>query len=86
VEIRLDWNRSRVKIEIRDHGPGVPADLLQKLGKPVVLASKNGLGLGLLLTHATIERYGGTVELRNAITGGTIATLNLPLALMEPAA
>lgn len=86
VDIELEWNSSRVKIEIRDHGPGVPAELLQKLGKPVVLASKNGLGLGLLLTHATIERYGGTIELRNATTGGTVAALNLPLALLEPAA
>ncbi|MEH6569221.1 MAG: ATP-binding protein [Halioglobus sp.] len=85
VKIELDWNSSEVNIEIRDHGPGVSPELLQKLGKPVVQASKNGLGLGLLLTHATIERYGGNIELRNAASGGTIATLNLPLASLVPA-
>ncbi|MFT6892001.1 MAG: two-component system sensor histidine kinase RegB, partial [Halioglobus sp.] len=59
--------------------PGVPAELLQKLGKPVVHASDSGLGLGLLLSHATVERYGGNIELRNGPHGGTIATLSIPL-------
>lgn len=85
VDIELGWSSSHIKVNIRDYGPGVPAELLQKMGKPVVHASKHGLGLGLLLSHATIERYGGNIELRNAPTGeGTIATLNLPLALLEP--
>ncbi|MEH6580985.1 MAG: ATP-binding protein [Halioglobus sp.] len=82
VEVQLNWGLEWARINIRDHGPGVPAELLQKLGKPVVQASESGLGLGLLLTHATIERYGGNIELRNADAGGTIATLNLPLALL----
>ena len=38
------------------------------------------LGLGLLLSHATVERYGGSIELGNAPGGGTIATLRLPRA------
>jgi two-component system sensor histidine kinase RegB len=84
VEITLDWGGEDARIDIRDHGPGVPAELLQKLGKPVVQVSESGLGLGLLLTHATIERYGGHIELRNAPDGGTLATLSLPLELLEP--
>jgi two-component system sensor histidine kinase RegB len=50
------------------------------MGKPIIRASRDGLGIGLLLSHATVERYGGRIELRNAPAGGTIATLSLPLA------
>ncbi|MFT6890133.1 MAG: two-component system sensor histidine kinase RegB, partial [Halioglobus sp.] len=62
VEIELNWAKGWAHIAIIDHGPGVPAELLQKLGKPVVHASDSGLGLGLLLSHATVERYGGNIE------------------------
>jgi two-component system sensor histidine kinase RegB len=79
VEIELNWAKGWAHIAIIDHGPGVPAELLQKLGKPVVHASDSGLGLGLLLSHATVERYGGNIELRNGPHGGTIATLSIPL-------
>jgi len=83
VEIEYGWAQGWAHITISDHGPGVPAELLQKLGKPVVHASESGLGLGLLLSHATVERYGGNIELRNAPAGGTIATLSIPIQEVE---
>lgn len=79
LEIELRWAQGWAHITIIDHGPGVPPELLQKLGKPVVHASDSGLGLGLLLSHATVERYGGNIELRNGPKNGTIATLSLPV-------
>jgi len=79
LEISANWNTNSVTLAVRDYGPGVPAELLQRIGKPVVQASESGLGLGLLLSHATVERYGGHIELRNAEGTGTIATLTLPL-------
>jgi two-component system sensor histidine kinase RegB len=85
VSVELDWDREQACVRVRDRGPGIPAELLQRLGKPVVQASDSGLGLGLLLSHATVERYGGAIELRNASGGGTLATLRLPLDRLEPA-
>jgi two-component system, sensor histidine kinase RegB len=78
LEITLDWNHSDVRIAVRDHGSGIDPALLEDLGKPVIQASEHGLGLGLMLSHATVERYGGRIELHNASDGGTIATLYLP--------
>ena len=54
-------------------------ELLEDMGKPVIRASRAGLGIGLLLSHATVERFGGRIELHNASDGGTLATLVLPL-------
>jgi two-component system sensor histidine kinase RegB len=54
--------------------------MLEDMGKPVIRASRTGLGIGLLLSHAAVERAGGRVELTNVADGGTLATLALPLA------
>ena len=74
------WDQREARIAIRDWGPGIDVDILQDAGKPVIRASRAGLGIGLLLSHATVERYGGRIELLNAGDGGAVATLYLPLA------
>ncbi len=80
VDIHYDWSPRELSIEVRDLGRGVAAEILETLGKPVVHPGRNGLGIGLLLSHATVERFGGRLELRNAPDGsGAIATLRLPL-------
>ena len=73
------WDARELRISIRDWGPGIGGELLRDLGKPVIRASRSGLGIGLLLSHATVERYGGRIELANARDGGTEATLYLPV-------
>ncbi len=85
LEIRLSWDSTDVILSIRDHGPGLSQALLEKAGKPAMLNSSRGMGLGLLLSHATVERYGGNIELVNAAGGGTLAVLTLPRKKLEPA-
>lgn len=78
LEITLDWTSAEIRVAVRDHGSGIASERLEDLGKPVIQTSEDGLGLGLMLSHATVERYGGRIELHNANGGGTIATLHLP--------
>ncbi len=80
IEIGCHWDAREARVSVRDWGPGIATDRLQEMGKPVIRASHSGLGIGLLLSHATVERYGGRIELGNARGGGTLATLFLPLA------
>lgn len=84
IEISYDWDEREMKIAIRDYGGGIPIDQLEQIGKPVIHASRSGLGIGLLLSHATVERYGGRIELINAKDSGAIATLFLPRSMGEP--
>jgi two-component system sensor histidine kinase RegB len=79
VSVNFSWDEQEALLSIRDWGPGIGGDLLKDMGKPIVRASPRGLGIGLLLSHATVERYGGRVELLNATEGGTEARLYLPL-------
>ncbi|MDY0006526.1 MAG: ATP-binding protein [Spongiibacteraceae bacterium] len=76
VELTLYGHRNRVSLAIRDHGPGIHLKNAEQLGKTVM--DSQGMGLGLLLSHATIERFGGTIRLFNHPEGGTLAQLELP--------
>jgi two-component system sensor histidine kinase RegB len=79
VEVGIEWNAREVQIKVKDWGHGIPPELLETLGKPVIHAARTGLGIGLMLSQATVERYGGSIELRNTKEGGTLAIMTLPL-------
>jgi len=80
VDVHYQSTGHEARIVVRDRGPGISGELLRDMGKPIIRASRNGLGIGLLLSHATVERCGGRIELLNARDGGTEANLYLPLA------
>ncbi|MDI5920485.1 ATP-binding protein [Halomonas sp. LR5S13] len=83
VTIRLDWNTDEVIIDIRDHGPGVAMSIADQLGETFVSTKSRGLGIGLFLTHATINRFGGGVSLYNHPEGGTLTEVTLPRSQPE---
>lgn len=81
IEITLDWNAQIVVLDIRDHGAGIPMDIADTLGEAFVTShSKKGMGIGLFLTHATINRFNGSVKLYNHASGGTLTEVTLPQA------
>lgn len=79
LELQLSWDERMIELRIRDHGPGIALEIAEQLGKPFVTNKAGGLGLGLFLSHATIERCGGDIRLYNHAEGGTEAVLRLPL-------
>lgn len=91
LEFRAHWSADDFRIEIVDHGPGLPADSLPNLGRPfhstkaTAAERPGGLGIGLFLSNATIERLGGRVELRNRDDRrrGACTCVTLPLPLRK---
>jgi signal transduction histidine kinase len=63
-------NGGGVRIEIRDHGPGVPAGIADRVFDPYFTAKAGGTGLGLALVKQTIEMHGGTISLTETPGGG----------------
>jgi len=64
---------------IRDYGKGFTLKKLNELGiKPV--NSKQGFGMAVLLSHASLERLGGKLALTNHQDGGALVTLSLPIS------
>ena len=82
IEMRAQREGERIVISVRDHGPGVDAECLQKLGEPFYRApgqTAQGHGLGLAIARRAAERHGGSLSLANHPEGGFIAPLDLPL-------
>ena len=78
VDIRAQWSGPALGLTIHNHGPGLPAAFAQGIPPLGTASSKGGMGLGVALAHATIERLGGEVRLRNRPDSGVEATVTLP--------
>ena len=85
VEVDIDWDDKQAQISIRDYGAGLQAEDIDHLGQAFVTNKRDGLGLGLFLSQATLTRFGGKVSLQNAPSGGTLTQIVLPLNNPAPA-
>jgi two-component system, sensor histidine kinase RegB len=63
---------------ISDWGRGFSKDLQNHIGKKSITTKTQGLGLGLLLTHASIKRLGGSVRHEPNQPNGTVMVIELP--------
>ncbi len=95
VSIRASWTSNEVKIVISDDGPGFPAHVLAQLGEPYISDRSSarrgegevsgGLGLGLFIAKALLERVGARLDIGNARPPGrgAIATITWPMSAFE---
>jgi signal transduction histidine kinase len=69
-----------IEISIGDNGPGIPNELLLKLGKSEISFGKiGGTGIGLKSVYETVNGAGGSVKVDSEIGIGTKVTITLPL-------
>jgi len=71
-------------LEVRDNGPGVPADALPHLFEPFFSTKASGTGLGLAIARRTIEAHGGRIAVRAGGARGLAVSVELPLAEESP--
>ncbi len=83
VHVSADWSGSELRIAVRDKGPGFSPEVLERVGQPLDSTRSAeggfGLGLGLVLSVATLERLGGQLVLSNPPGGGALAEMHVPL-------
>jgi len=77
--IAIDARRTahEVEITVRDHGPGIPDEMKDRIFEPYVTTRKGGTGLGLALVRQTVLAHGGRVAVADAQGGGTLFTITL---------
>ena len=86
VDISLEMTGTSVCIVVRDHGPGVPPEDIERIFLPFhrVGASRDrasgGAGLGLSIAARAAKVHGGTIYAVNAPEGGLQVTISLPRA------
>ena len=79
IEIEAEWSTERLRVDIRDRGPGFDEKVLLAAGRAFVTTRTEGTGIGLFLAHAAVERLGGRIALASREGGGAVTRIELPL-------
>jgi len=82
VKINLFSDKNLIEIKINDDGPGIPEDIIKKIGEPYIkskskeLSSNSGLGLGTFLGKTLLERQNAKLSFkRNSDLGGALISI-----------
>lgn len=71
---------SRVEIALRDTGPGISPQHLERLFDPFFTTKPEGMGMGLAICRTTAEAHGGKLSVENPPDGGATFRLTLPIS------
>jgi signal transduction histidine kinase len=84
IDVTVKKNSGKALISIRDYGPGVPPDMLQKIFEPFFRVDDSrdsqtgGVGLGLAIAHRAVMAHRGRLTAGNAVPGLRVS-MELPL-------
>ncbi len=83
IEIDLEQLDGTARLRVRDHGAGIPENLMARLFERFMRGNgnqgKQGIGLGLFLSRQIAEAHGGRLSARNAPDGGAVFELIVPV-------
>jgi len=79
VSSRYDKGRKTVVIEFADDGPGIPAEVKEKLFIPYFSTKKKGTGLGLAIVHRIVSDHNGSISVSDNSPHGARFTIELPV-------
>jgi two-component system sensor histidine kinase TctE len=84
LSVRLTCDADRASLVISDSGPGISAELRERLFQPFSSGEvRSGSGLGLAISHEIVQALGGSIKLinRESVSGvsGLDSHVELPL-------
>jgi two-component system nitrogen regulation sensor histidine kinase GlnL len=68
-----------VQVEVLDDGPGVPADVMEKMFSPFFTTKPQGTGLGLAIVRKIVDAHDGRIDVSARPDGGTRFRVTLPV-------
>ncbi len=80
LSVRARNGAGRIRIDVRDTGPGVPVELTDKIFEPLFTTKARGIGLGLSVSRSLAFANEGSLTVANHPDGGAVFTLEVPAA------
>jgi two-component system nitrogen regulation sensor histidine kinase NtrY len=80
VSLRHDRQLGLIRVDVADNGPGLTKEERSRLFEPYFSRKKGGTGLGLTIVKSIVSDHRGYVRANHAENGGTIVTVELPVA------
>ncbi len=71
-------HRLVARIDVRDDGPGIDEQLIERVFHPLVTGRDGGTGLGLSIAQSLVNQHGGLIECES-IVGHTVFSILLPV-------
>ena len=78
LDVTVTGDGAGLGVTIADHGPGIPADLRQRIFEPYFTTKRDGTGLGLALVRVTLEAHRGTIAVSETPGGGATFAIVFP--------
>jgi signal transduction histidine kinase len=69
-----------IQVEVTDNGPGVPADIMDRIFSPFFTTKPQGSGLGLAIVRKIVDAHDGRIDVSARADGGTRFRVTLPVS------
>jgi two-component system sensor kinase FixL len=79
IRVTLQPVNGVLRVTVRDAGPGISADVLERIFTPFFTTKARGTGLGLATAKRIVEAHAGRIAIDSAPGGGTTVTVELPV-------
>lgn len=80
VDVRLAHGDGKCTVVVRDHGRGIPPDIMLRIFEPFFTTKHRGTGLGLATARQILDLHHADIAVDNAPDDGTQVTVTLPLS------
>lgn len=79
----LDSNDGFAEIQIKDSGPGITEENLEKIFDPFFTTKEagHGVGLGLAISYGIVREHKGTITVKSKLSEGTTFIIRLPVSI-----
>jgi two-component system, LuxR family, sensor kinase FixL len=79
IRVSVSAAAGTCQIAFADSGPGIPAEIRDKMFTPFFTTKSRGTGLGLPTAKRLVEAHAGSIRIESPHAGGTTVTIQLPL-------
>ena len=83
IATRYNANQKMLEIRVRDRGPGIPREDIDKIFLPFFTTKEHGTWLGLAVCQRIVTNHGGAIYPEARIGGGTDFVVRLPVQRRE---